>query len=233
MGGVLWKPVSLYWKPVLPVFFQPLPLGRAREPFSHPDWIFEIKWDGFRAIARIENGRCKLISRNGNEFKSFPSLNTSIPPELRAPSALLDGEIVCLDADGRPNFRDLLFHRGEPRFIAFDLPWCNGENLRYAPLIERKFRLRLIMPRRGERLIYCDHIEGNGEALFRLACERDLEGIVAKRKFDPYLPALAMWQKIRNQNYSQWAGREELFDRERESSPEFQHWGDCTLACQR
>lgn len=61
------------------------------------------------------------------------------------------------------------------------------------------------MPNAGERLLYCDHIDENGEALFRLACEHDLEGIVAKRKSDPYLPEDAKWLKIRNQNYSQWS----------------------------
>ncbi len=68
---------------------------------------------------------------------------------------------------------------------------------------------------RGERLLYCDHIDQDGEGMFRLACEHDLEGIVAKRKPDPYLPEHASWLKIRNQNYSQWVGREELFERER------------------
>ena len=64
-----------------------------------------------------------------------------------------------------------------------------------------------------------------------LACEHDLEGIVAKRKYDPYRPNLASWLKIRNPHYSQWAGREELFERERESDPDFHHWGVCVEAC--
>jgi bifunctional non-homologous end joining protein LigD len=94
--------------------FQSLPLGRAREPFSHPDWLFEVKWDGFRSLVRIERGMCKLISRNGNEFKSFAVLNEAIESELKVQSAVLDGEIVCLDADSKPQFRDRLFHRGAP-----------------------------------------------------------------------------------------------------------------------
>jgi len=130
--------------PVLLPHFQTMPLGRAREPFSHPDWIFEVKWDGFRSLVRIERGACELVSRNGNEFKSFPALNEALPIKLRAASAVLDGEIVCLDADGKPQFRDLLFRRGEPRFVAFDLLWCEGEDLRYLPLIDRKRRLRSV-----------------------------------------------------------------------------------------
>ena len=68
-------------------------------------------------------------------------------------------------------------------------------------------------------------------SLFRLACDNDLEGIVAKRKYDPYLPDLARWLKIRNTDYSQWAGRQELFDRERESDPDLSLWDDCVKAC--
>jgi bifunctional non-homologous end joining protein LigD len=78
---------------------------------------------------------CKLVSRNGNEFESFSVLNAAIAAEVKTRSAVLDGEIVCLDEDGKPQFRDLLFHRGDPRFVAFDLLWCEGEDLRYLPLI--------------------------------------------------------------------------------------------------
>jgi hypothetical protein len=88
------------------------------------------------------------------------------------------------------------------------------------------------LPERGERLLYCDHIDHDGEGLFRLACENDLEGIVAKRKSDPYLPEHAAWLKIRNQQYSQWIGREELFERERGSDPDFQVWDGCAVACE-
>jgi ATP-dependent DNA ligase len=63
---------------MLPLF-APRPLDRARGPFTHADWLFEIKWDGFRALAYIENGRCRLVSRNGNEFRSFPALNVTLP----------------------------------------------------------------------------------------------------------------------------------------------------------
>jgi bifunctional non-homologous end joining protein LigD len=144
---------------------------------------------------------------------------------------VLDGEIVSLDPKGRPQFRDLLFRRGEPRFVAFDLLWHDGEDLRFLPLIDRKQRLRSIMPQRGERLLYCDHVEHDGEGLFRLACQHDLEGIVAKPKSTPYLPEHSNWLKIRNRNYSQWAGREELFEHERESDPSFNYWNACTVAC--
>ena len=199
--------------------FQPISLGRAQSAFSHADWLFEIKWDGFRSLAHIEHGRCKLISRNGNEFKSFRSLSESLGSELRH-SVVLDGEIVCLGSDGKSRFYDLLFRRGEPHFVAFDLLHCDGQDLKYSPLIERKQRLRAVLPKGSTNVIYCDHVETDGESLFRLACENDLEGIVAKHRFGPYLQDAAQWLKIRNQRYSQWAGREKFFEREREVDPD-------------
>lgn len=209
-----------------------MPLGRVREPFSHPDWLFEIKWDGFRSLARVERSKCMLISRNGNEFKSFPVLNDAITAEIQAKSVVLDGEIVSLDGSGKSQFRDLIFRRGEPRFFAFDALWIDGEDLRQLPLVERKSRLRSIVPRHGDRLLYCDHIEADGEGLFRLACEHDLEGIVAKQKYAPYLPEQGTtWMKIRNRSYSQWTGRQELFERERGGDPDAGGWEQCVLAC--
>jgi ATP-dependent DNA ligase len=80
-------------------------------------------------------------------------------------------------------------------------------------------------------VIYCDHIEQDGNGPFQLACDHDLEGIVAKPKHGPYLPDRANWLKIRNRNYSQWAGREELFERERKGDPDLGVWEDCVRAC--
>lgn len=125
----------------------------------------------------------------------------------------------------------MLFRRGEPCFFAFDLLSYNGEDLRYFPLSDRKHRLRGVVPHEAERLLYCDHIEERGEHLFRLASKRDLEGIVAKRKFDPYLLDDAKWYKIRNQKHSQGIGREKLFERERASGPNWHHWNTCASAC--
>jgi bifunctional non-homologous end joining protein LigD len=226
--------------------FQPMPLGRLREPFSHSDWLFEVKWDGFRALLHSDKDGVRLVSRNGNTFKSFPGLCEGLAHDLRGRRCVLDGEIICLDSNGRPQFRDLLFRRAEPHFYAFDIlwdqhPWSddeqerrrfrNGEDVRYLPLIDRKLRLRRVVPKIGERLLYCDYIYGDGEGLFRLACQNDLEGIVAKRKSDPYLPEHANWLKIRNREYSQWVGREELFERERQSDSDEQAWDSCVRAC--
>jgi bifunctional non-homologous end joining protein LigD len=93
---------------------------------------------------------------------------------------VLDGEIVCLDDDGCSRFYDLLFRREWPYFLAFDVLSIDGEDLRALPLVQRKRRLTRIMPRVESRLMSLDAIPARGERLFELACERDLEGIVAK-----------------------------------------------------
>jgi bifunctional non-homologous end joining protein LigD len=227
--------------------FHPMPLGRAHAPFSAPDWLFEVKWDGFRALAYSDENGVRLMSRNGNVFKSFPELCDGLAHELRGRRCVLDGEIVCLDSNGKPQFRDVLFRRGEPRFCVFDILWDehawsddeterhrfrNGEDLRYLPLIDRKMRLRAVVPHSREHLLYCDHVDKDGEGLFRLACEHDLEGVVAKQKHAPYLlTERPTWLKLRNREYTQWAGREELFERERATSPDEHGWASCVAAC--
>jgi len=216
--------------------FQPMPLSRRPRPFNHPEWLFELKYDGFRALARIKRGKCELISRNGHPFSSFAELGKSIAlalPHLQ--DAVLDGEIVCLDRRGRPQFNDLLFKRGQPCFFAFDVLYADGKDFRRDALIERKIELKRFLHRvsSDSRLRYADHVEGSGVALFERVCKIDLEGIVAKYKFGPYGPdgnALSTWYKIRNRNYSQMVGRNELFERDRHKEP-VPGWHACELAC--
>jgi bifunctional non-homologous end joining protein LigD len=194
--------------------FQPMRLLRIAEPFDHPDFIFEPKVDGFRALAYIDGHRCELVSRNGHLFKSWPQLGEEIAHAVRAQSAVLDGEICCLDPDGRSNFRNLLFRRAWPHLYAFDLLMLEGEDLRSLPLLERKRRLARIMPRAAGRLLYLDHISMRGRDLFRAACEQDLEGIVAKWAPGTYQcdRRFTSWLKIKNPNYSQIRDRHELFE---------------------
>src|SRR5207248_6768953 len=109
------------------------------------DWVFEFKHDGFRALAFIQEGVCRLVSRNGNTYKRFGTLCESIARELRVHNAVLDGEIVCVDDDGRSNFKRLMYRRGEPHFYAFDVLWLNGRDLRGKALLQRKVMLRSIV----------------------------------------------------------------------------------------
>jgi bifunctional non-homologous end joining protein LigD len=128
---------SSYNPSVLPRNLRPIRLSRRSDPFDSNDYIFELKIDGFRALAYIEERACELVSRNGNVFRGFADLAIWIGRHLRAESAVLDGEIACLDERGRAVFRDLLFRRGQCVFIAFDLLHLNGKDLRVLPLIEK------------------------------------------------------------------------------------------------
>jgi bifunctional non-homologous end joining protein LigD len=184
--GFLFRPTFAVRFGILPtVAIQPMPLSRRPLPFDHPEWIFELKYDGFRALAIVDSGRTQLISRNGHPFNSFSELRITLP---HAGTTVLDGEIVCLDKRGRPQFRDLLFHRGEPCFFAFDLLMNDGKDIRSERLTDRKQELRrLLFGLPASRFRYADHIERYGTALFQRVCKMDLEGIVAKHSFAPYI----------------------------------------------
>jgi bifunctional non-homologous end joining protein LigD len=164
--------------------FQPMPLSRRPLPFDHPECV-ELKYDGFRSLAVIQNGRTQLISGNGNAFNSFADLCRGLTLPI-AGKTMLDGEIVCLDKRGRPQFRDLLFHRGEPCFFGFDLLMADGKDLRSEKLTDRKQELRRLLKAPASRMRYADHVEQHGTALFQRICEMDLEGIVAKHSVAPY-----------------------------------------------
>jgi bifunctional non-homologous end joining protein LigD len=150
--------------------FQPMPLSRRPAPFDHPEWVFELKYDRFRSLAVIQNGRCELISRNGHPFNSFDALRKP----MTAPGdgkTVFDGEIVCLDKRGRPQFNDLLFHRGEAFFFAFDLRMSDGRDLRTERLTDRKHELRRLLSKvPASRMRYVEHVEQYGTALFERVC---------------------------------------------------------------
>jgi len=197
---------------------KPMPLVAVREPFSDPEWFYEVKWDGFRALAFIDGHHCKLVSRRGHAYRAWPYLNEEIAHWARCDAAVLDGEIVCLAPDGRSQFYDLLFRRERPYFFAFDLLSLNGKDLRGVPLRTRKQRLARIMPRARiqSRLRLVEHIEGAGVQFFKAACKHDLEGIVAKWAAGTYRPdGRTSWLKIKNPGYSQAEGRHELFEKRR------------------
>ena len=184
-----------------------MPLARLHAPFDHPDWIYELKYDGWRALAYIEGGTCRLVSRNGNPFKRFAGLSAGIAAAVPG-RVVLDGEIACLDGDGRPQFWELMRRRIAPTFCAFDILLLNGRDLRGLSLVERK---RSLQPLVKPPLLYVDHIEARGVDLFKSACRLDLEGIVAKLANGRYESRATTWVKI-NRMYSQAEGRAEFFN---------------------
>lgn len=179
------------------------------DAFSDPNWLFEIKWDGVRALAWIAYGVLTLRSRTGQEITTrYPEL-ASLPKAIAATEAILDGEIVALDARGHSNFERLQerMHVRAPNenliaqvpvvYYVFDLLYCNGYDLREAPLVERKQLLQRLL-HTSERIRYSDHQLEHGKELFELARENGLEGIVAKRVSSAYTSDRnANWVKLK------------------------------------
>src|SRR5262249_58790304 len=190
---------------------QPIRPTWRKDPFDHPDWLFDLKYDGFRGLCYIDP-KCRLISRNGNTFDRFETLARQVAAELRVSEAILDGEVIVADASGRPQFYDLLRRNREPVYVAFDLLWLNGADLRELPLSERLRAFQSILPASSTVIAKTVSVTARGCELFDLMCANDLEGVVAKRLADPY-NSRVRWLKIKNRDYSQAEGRADLFNR--------------------
>ena len=168
-----------------------------------PDWVHEIKLDGYRVLARIERGRARLLTRNRQDWtERFPSV-AEAAAALPVKEALLDGEIVALDRSGVSSFQALQQGAEETggwslAYVAFDLLFLDGRDLRPRPLVERKKALaRLLRGRRG-RLRYSEHFDAPGPEVHRRACRMHLEGIVSKRKQAPYVAGRGQaWLKVK------------------------------------
>jgi bifunctional non-homologous end joining protein LigD len=192
---------------------QPVSLVQQSQPFDDWDWIYEIKHDGIRALAVIEHGQCRFFSRKKHKLTGYQDLRMALVKEVHAGSVILDGELAVTDHLGRTIFADLMQRRKLARYFAFDLLWLNGEDLTQLPLLRRKDKLKRILPSRSTHVLYVDHSRGNGTALYRLACQLDLEGIVAKRADSLYLENRnePNWIKIKNPAYTQKERRADLF----------------------
>jgi len=142
----------------------------------------------------------------------FEALGEQMAGMLEIDEAIIDGEVVAVDETGRPQFYDLLRRRAQaPAYVAFDLLWVDGADLRSLPLGERRERLQAILPATSPIISEALSVTGRGRDLFELICSNDLEGIVAKRLRDPYEPRVR-WLKIKNPDYSQKEGRGDLFN---------------------
>jgi bifunctional non-homologous end joining protein LigD len=171
-------------------------------PFDDPDWLFEIKWDGFRVEAVVADGTVRLFSRGGKDAAASYFGDFLSPPDwIDARSAVLDGEVVALDACGEPDFallQDRIKRGGAVVYQVFDLLEIDGESLLARPLRERKARLRAVL-RDDPRVRLSDHVEGSGIAFYEAAAARRLEGIMAKDGWSPYEPGKRSraWQKVK------------------------------------
>jgi bifunctional non-homologous end joining protein LigD len=181
-----------------------IPTRREDLPPEKDGWAWELKLDGFRGLADTINAR--MLSKNLNPLKRFQHLLDPLPLDC-----VFDGEICVLDANGKPRFNDLLFGRGDPVYVVFDLLYYEREDIRSLPLKERRAILDQVAKRYGlqkSELFFCC-----GKTLLQAVCFHDLEGIIAKKLDDSYDSARTKWWKVLNRDYSQKEGRVELFER--------------------
>jgi ATP-dependent DNA ligase len=166
--------------PCLPTKAHTLPSGGL--------WLHEIKHDGFRVIACKDGDRVRLYSRPGNDMtRRFPLIVEALA-RLRSRSCIIDGEAVCCDEDGMPNFDRIRYRRYDASVFlyAFDLIELSGDDLRREPLEVRKATLKSVLAKARPGIRFNEHIEGDGPTVFAHACKMGLEGIVSKRKDSAY-----------------------------------------------
>ena len=151
------------------------------------NWIYEMKYDGYRILAFVEGNSARLITRNGNDYtKRFFTIGNSLIDLANGKTMVLDGEMTIIDSTGKTNFQALQNYMKNPKgqtltYIVFDLLALNGEDLRNKPLIERKEKLEELMKDAPKNLYYSRHVRGNGKESFIAACEAGMEGIIGKK----------------------------------------------------
>jgi bifunctional non-homologous end joining protein LigD len=188
----------------------PLTLASLSEkPFSHPDWLFEVKWDGVRGIAYVADGKVSVRSRAGRDISlEYPEVR-DLANQLDATEAIVDGELVALDSAGRSNFQKLQNRAGvrnpsqqllesiPATYYAFDLLYCDGYDLRKVPLEQRKELLRQIL-RPNDHIRYSAHEIEKGKELYEAARQQSLEGIIGKKRDSAYVgQRTSLWLKFK------------------------------------
>jgi bifunctional non-homologous end joining protein LigD len=195
----------------MPVVIQPMLATLVDDPFSNPEWIFETKWDGFRAVCFVKNGSARFVSRNHLDMThQYPELG-DVGKQIDAKEAILDGEIVALDRDGMPRFQllqprvgrkkksdiEALLGKAKIVYFAFDLLYVDGYDLTSCSVVERKAALERIL-RPASFIKFSEHIISDGEAFFAQIEKFKLEGMMAKRAVSPYVQRRsADWLKVK------------------------------------
>ena len=195
----------------MPALINPMLATLVNEAFSDPEWLFETKWDGVRAVCFLKNGRAQFISRNQIEMTpQYPELG-NIGESISSSNAILDGEIVALDEGGvsrfqllqprlgRKNFGEIARLAAKTRIVyyVFDLLYLDGMDLTACALVDRKTMLETIL-KPSKNVRYSDHIIGEGRRLYAEVAKVPLEGIIAKRLLSTYVPRRSKeWLKIK------------------------------------
>ena len=195
----------------MPSTVNPMLATSVEQPFDSDEWLYEIKWDGYRSVAFIHDGKVRLVSRNHNDMTAQFSELSDLPTYLRARDAVIDGEVVAIDEEGRPSFSSMQQRTGVRYgrfqapgqrdvpilYYAFDLIYLDGYDLHRVELEERKHLLEEIVVA-GDTLRFSDHQVEKGTALFQVARQRGLEGIIAKHRNSYYEEKRTrQWLKIK------------------------------------
>lgn len=185
-------------------FLKPMLATATNKIFNNPNWIYELKWDGYRLLANVQDGKVNLYSRNGISFnKKFSKIRKEL--EQLEHDVILDGELVLLDKDGIPNFQALQNYDsktgGELRYYVFDMLFLNGHSMLELPLLERKSLIPEVLEDL-EQVFFCDHIEAMGKTFYEKAIEKGLEGVIAKKADSTYAPGYRSenWLKIKKEH---------------------------------
>ena len=190
-----------FFRPRLPIIsIEPCLPSLAKAPPTGPDWIHEIKHDGFRVLARRDGKKVRLISRKGKDLTYRFPLAVQAVAALPVHSCLIDGEAIISDASGLAIFSLIRSHRNGPRatLCAFDLIEIDGEDLRWRPIEDRKAALKKLL-RPSHRIAFNKHFDVEGTVVFHHACKLGCEGIVSKRLGSPYrFGRSADWLKVKN-----------------------------------
>jgi bifunctional non-homologous end joining protein LigD len=201
----------MFWRSLAPKrqppgFIEPCIPTRADKPPVGPNWVHEIKHDGYRLIVRKKDDRVRLFTRRGFDWTDrFPLIREAVAG-LQSSALVLDGEAVCCDPDGVASFERLhsQAHNDRVFLYAFDLLDLGGVDLRVEPLEKRRDRLRhLLSEVTGAGTQFNEHVEGDGATVFEHACKLGFEGIVSKHRKHPYHSGPSRsWIKVKNPNAS-------------------------------
>ena len=199
------KSVRSKSKVKLTAYYKPMLATSVNTPFNDPNWIFEIKWDGYRAIAEAGDTNVELYSRNGLSFKQlYPGIVNAL--QKFKSNAILDGEIVVFNDHGKPDFQKLQqfgdFKKGSLVYYVFDCLAVDGKSIMHLPLLERKKILKSLIDKKDAVVRFADHVSEQGIELLHHARQLDLEGIIAKRADSIYQQGKRSpdWLKIKNHN---------------------------------
>jgi bifunctional non-homologous end joining protein LigD len=202
MRRMLWRMRTSRGRPknAPSAFIPPCRPTVAKQPPQGPGWAHELKHDGYRLQIHVRDGRVRLYTMNGaNWTDRYPRI---IEEAARIEgSAILDAEVVCLDAEGVAQFDNLHSRTADQQAVAcaFDLLMRDGDDLRRRPLIERKTALGKLLIRSRSGIQYVEHAEGHGDKMFAAVCDLGLEGIVSKKLNAPYRSGPSKsWIKVKN-----------------------------------